>query len=295
MTMPVRQRRGWGNLLIDFSYLLSKKEKRMGTPEKPLSDLGLVTYRAYWTLAIYRFLLSVSPANEASTNVGNICAATSIIQDEVYYILKSNNLIVPTYDHLVQGSTAPGTSTGFSPPKPSNPSWHGNQHTRRKQLQDAARAATAASVNIPEHYRIAFENRTEIKEYVNKWLTKGHLQLRPERLQWTPFLVTRGVMPPDMSLTEADALHADMDLQQHNHLQNGIRNHRSSSYDMNILQATAGSNTVEPKHLTSTVDNVVETDSREPYSPQTDLDVEGEVDDSLVPGWKAPSIEVDEV
>ncbi|EIW84211.1 hypothetical protein CONPUDRAFT_51156 [Coniophora puteana RWD-64-598 SS2] len=56
MTLPVRQRRGWGNYLIDFSYLLSKKERRLGSPEKPLSGLGALGYKNYWTLAIMRYL-----------------------------------------------------------------------------------------------------------------------------------------------------------------------------------------------------------------------------------------------
>lgn len=52
LTLPIYQRKGYGSLLIDFSYLLSRHEFKFGTPEKPLSDLGLLSYRNYWKVAV---------------------------------------------------------------------------------------------------------------------------------------------------------------------------------------------------------------------------------------------------
>lgn len=75
MTLPVRQKKGYGNFLIDFSefplelslnacadviagYLLSKKEGRIGGPETPLSALGALSYKRYRTLSIMYYLKS---------------------------------------------------------------------------------------------------------------------------------------------------------------------------------------------------------------------------------------------
>lgn len=43
-------------IVTPSGYLLSKKEQRSGSPEKPLSGLGALGYKNYWTLALMRYL-----------------------------------------------------------------------------------------------------------------------------------------------------------------------------------------------------------------------------------------------
>ena len=56
MSLPCYQRRGFGSFIIEFSYEISKIAKKMGTPERPLSDLGKRTYLRWWLQRILRVI-----------------------------------------------------------------------------------------------------------------------------------------------------------------------------------------------------------------------------------------------
>ncbi|KAF8561409.1 hypothetical protein P879_01810 [Paragonimus westermani] len=58
LTLPQYQCQGYGRMLIEMSYILSLLENRIGSPERPLSDSGLILYRKYWKWEILTYLSS---------------------------------------------------------------------------------------------------------------------------------------------------------------------------------------------------------------------------------------------
>ncbi|KAI8367822.1 acyl-CoA N-acyltransferase [Choanephora cucurbitarum] len=85
LTLPQYQRLGYGRLLIAFSYELSKAEGRTGSPEKPLSDLGLLSYRAYWTETIVEVLLN----STEEITIEEISQRTSITTQDILHTLQN--------------------------------------------------------------------------------------------------------------------------------------------------------------------------------------------------------------
>ncbi|KAL3956283.1 hypothetical protein ACCO45_009129 [Purpureocillium lilacinum] len=97
LTLPIHQRKGYGNLLIDFSYLLTKVEQKTGSPEKPLSDMGLVSYRNYWRLELCRYFLNLVEAGKHHSDglsVKQISDDTGMTADDVVSALEGLRALV---------------------------------------------------------------------------------------------------------------------------------------------------------------------------------------------------------
>eukprot|EP01080_Neovahlkampfia_damariscottae_P010400 gene10400-2929_t len=89
LTLPPYQRKGYGKLLISFSYELSKKEEKVGTPERPLSDLGALGYRSYWK----GVLLEILRQHKGNLSIRDLSKMTAIKPDDIISTLQSLNLI----------------------------------------------------------------------------------------------------------------------------------------------------------------------------------------------------------
>lgn len=90
LTMPFHQRKGYGKFLIDFSYLLSKKEAKVATPERPLSDLGYSTYFSYWTQKLCEELKSW---DDGTITINKLAERTSIKHSDILKVLGDLELL----------------------------------------------------------------------------------------------------------------------------------------------------------------------------------------------------------
>ena len=93
LVLPIHQRKGYGHLLVDFSYLLTRVEKKTGSPEKPLSDMGLVTYRNYWRLVLCYYLRDFKSGDKVPS-IRQLSYDTGLTPDDVVSALDALGTLI---------------------------------------------------------------------------------------------------------------------------------------------------------------------------------------------------------
>lgn len=93
MILPQYQRFGFGRFLIEFSYLLSKQENSLGSPEKPLSDLGKISYNNFWKYAIIKVI-----KDKDKVTIREISEATHMTTNDIITALDSSRMIIKNED-----------------------------------------------------------------------------------------------------------------------------------------------------------------------------------------------------
>jgi len=91
LTFPQYQRMGYGRFLIDVSYELSRIEQRVGSPEKPLSDLGKLSYRSYWMFVLIQKIVSAYRSG-TELSIHDLSQMTFVKQSDIISTLKYLNL-----------------------------------------------------------------------------------------------------------------------------------------------------------------------------------------------------------
>ena len=77
-----------------FSYELSRREGKLGSPEKPLSDLGYAGYISYWSRELAIIFTTMSFKYKSHTfTLESLQEMTGFRSDDILIALKRMNLI----------------------------------------------------------------------------------------------------------------------------------------------------------------------------------------------------------
>lgn len=159
LVFPPWQRKGLGALLMGVSYEISRRERILGGPEKPISDLGRKGYRRFWAGEIARWVLGISGVAsrftsqaEVLVDINDISQATWIAQEDCLATLRDMG--------VVQGA---GKGPGKKPEVTA---------AEDVEMADADGADAAEEEPVPQVSRVKID-----KEAVRRWVIANGISL----------------------------------------------------------------------------------------------------------------------
>jgi hypothetical protein len=91
LVFPPWQRKGLGKILMGVSYELSRREDRVGGPEKPLSELGRKGYMQFWQARVARTVLGLK--SKSTLSVGEVSKLCWMLPEDVVAALKEMGVL----------------------------------------------------------------------------------------------------------------------------------------------------------------------------------------------------------
>ena len=91
LVFPPWQRKGLGKILMGVSYELSRRENRIGGPEKPLSESGRKGYMRFWTARVTKVMLGLK--NKSSISLAELASECSMLPEDTLAVLKDMEVV----------------------------------------------------------------------------------------------------------------------------------------------------------------------------------------------------------
>lgn len=92
MVLPPYQKRGYGRFLIQLSYELTRREGKAGSPEKPLSDLGRLSYLSFWSFELLTRLKYLAQRS-IIPSIAELSRATAFTKEDIIETLSELGLM----------------------------------------------------------------------------------------------------------------------------------------------------------------------------------------------------------
>ena len=107
--------------------------------------------------------------------------------EDIFNTLSQQNMITARESTPPPVRPSPGQSIKF--PK-GRKNGIARRHLLRTQTNDSKVDVPKGPFVVPTHYKIRWD-RDKVVEYLKAWEAKGYFKIKPDKLQWSPYILTR--------------------------------------------------------------------------------------------------------